>query len=352
MQFIYQGLENNLDALLKVRASPSGWISVTYMTEKIKRFALNWIFSLVTLGRQPHYIIAVFEDESLAACKALNLPCFNATALAPVKIENMQHTLHGSQLQWTKIHVSYQILVKGYHLHASDSDVVYLRNLNKSYDLIFKDTHADAIFAPEEGVLNSQQRLDLESWASGSNKEIHLNIINSGVYAVTSTNRSITMFYRWWHERSWDDQGWLNRFHGKAHVICSGMMACLTLQRAGWMTIFLHAPFYEGRSCWANPEDRTPGMKDEGGVWSPRYGCDTRRLYVHFLCGCCWQLKTDSFEAAKLWLIGEDLKPKWERIGANGNSTHPFLPCQEDTAWKFDPKHTYPRDQYDHSRLW
>ena len=274
-------MENDLDALLKLRASPSGWISVTYMTEKIKRFVLNWIFSHVTLGKQPYYIIAVFENESLAACKSMNLPCFNAAGLAPEKIENKEHAQHGSQLQWTKIHISYTILQKGYHLIASDTDVVWLRNVNKSYDSIFKETHTDGIFASEEGGLNDDERKNLESWASGEWKDRYLNLMNSGVYAVRNSNRSLTLFKRWWTERAWDDQAWLNRHHGKAFVVCATMMSCLHLQRAGWMTIFLHAPFFEGGSCWVGPDSQSRGMIAEGREWSPRYGCDTRRLYVH-----------------------------------------------------------------------
>lgn len=124
--------------------------------------------------------MSCFEDESLIECKGLNLPCFNASALTPEKVKNEEGTSHGSALQWTKIHISLLLLRMGYNVHASDADVVYLRNANKSYEHVMSMTHSDAVFASEE-VDPWHPKGDVESLVSGKDSQQYLNMVNSGV---------------------------------------------------------------------------------------------------------------------------------------------------------------------------
>ena len=180
VKFKYAGLENDLPRLLSIQSSPSKWIFITYMTAKIKRFVLNCLHSVITQGGNPHYVVTTFEDESLIECKALNLPCFNASGLTPERVVNEEGTSHGSPLQWTKIHISLNVLKMGYNVHASDADVVYLRNTNKSYERVMKATHADAVFASEE-VDPTHSDGDEESLVDGEHSKRYMNMVNSGV---------------------------------------------------------------------------------------------------------------------------------------------------------------------------
>ena len=179
VKFKYADLENNLPELLKTQAM-NQWISVTYMTGKIKRFVLNCVYSLLVQGRSSNYIVAAFEDESLRECKALHLPCFNASSLTPERIANEEGTTHGSPLQWTKIHISLHLLSMGYNVHASDADVVYLRNTNKSFSRVLQQTNADAVFASEEVDPNFDPD-GINSLIDGHKKNAYLNMVNSGV---------------------------------------------------------------------------------------------------------------------------------------------------------------------------
>ena len=141
--------------------------------------------------------------------------------------------------------------------------------------------------------------------------------------AVRSNNRSIDLFRKWWMGRpGLDDQGWLNRNLGREWFLCTTAATCISYQRNGWFSALRHPPFWTADHCY-----RSAGTTFD----DPMRACDTRRLYVHTLCGIGYQWKNETLSRWKLWLIGTDLKPLW--IGADGNSTHPFLPCAEDTAW-------------------
>lgn len=55
------------------------------------RFVANCLYTLHKYGKQPHFIVAVFDPVSLAECKRLNLPCFNAEGFSGQRIEDGDH---------------------------------------------------------------------------------------------------------------------------------------------------------------------------------------------------------------------------------------------------------------------
>ena len=113
VRYAYENLEKDLPALLRIQASEHKWITIVTMTGKIKHFVLNCLYSLVAYGKQPHYIVAAFERESLEACKKLRLPCFDAAHMTPHKIENGVHNFISGQahaMWWAKQRIALSIL--------------------------------------------------------------------------------------------------------------------------------------------------------------------------------------------------------------------------------------------------
>lgn len=79
-----------------------------------------------------------------------------------------------------------------------------------------------------------------------------------------------------------------------------------------------HPFFFDGTSCMQN--------------FNYAEGCNPRRLYLHFLCTCCWDAKAKSWDQNKLWFVDENLQPMWAD-GGGPNGPHPFMPCSEKVAW-------------------
>lgn len=82
-----------------------------------------------------------------------------------------------------------------------------------------------------------------------------------------------------------------------------------------------HPFFFPRTSCIQNlvPPDNTTHF------------CDTRRLYLHFLCTCCWEKKSECWEHNKLWYVDVDLNPIYADGG--GTEMHPYMPCPGEVAW-------------------
>lgn len=79
--FPWEGLHNDLPQLLKVQAR-SNVVTVMVFNHGYAPLALNCYVSLVRYGYANNIIVAVLGDASLAHCRSLRLPCYNATALA------------------------------------------------------------------------------------------------------------------------------------------------------------------------------------------------------------------------------------------------------------------------------
>ena len=79
----FAGLENSLDALLSMRAVGS-LVSLTSMTAPWKHMLKNYIYALEAFGHNHAYMVATFDEDSLAECTNMFLPCWNASYLLVV----------------------------------------------------------------------------------------------------------------------------------------------------------------------------------------------------------------------------------------------------------------------------
>mmetsp|Transcript_14557 Transcript_14557/g.31710 ORF Transcript_14557/g.31710 Transcript_14557/m.31710 type:complete len:380 (+) Transcript_14557:167-1306(+) len=312
--FPYKGLEHNLVELVKVQASTSKWITLMTFTGAIKRFVLNCIYSMTTFGRQPHYLVATFDPESLALCIKLNLPCYNASSLSQVRITNEAHpfdTPASNALWWAKQQLTFEILSMGYNVHGSDADVVYFREILPSYQHIFDQTWADGAFLMEEAVTENPE--DFESY---------INLMNAGVYALKSSPRVLKFVHHWLRNLEEMDQVRLNNLMGAAYMLCESRAMCHASKRHHKAAFYRHPHIFPGTSC-TQPFEGDP--------------CDERRLYIHFLCESGWDRKAGAWSDMQLWLVDEQGVPLWSNpaagVGGAGKPTHPFLPCQG-LAWQ------------------
>ena len=61
--------------------------------------------------------------------------------------------------------------------------------------------------------------------------------------------------------------------------------------------------------------------------------CDTRRLYLHFLCRTGWETeKAKAWDRLDLWMVDKSGRPMWAD-GGGPKGAHAFLPCGEKVAW-------------------
>ncbi|KAG1676388.1 hypothetical protein FOA52_001183 [Chlamydomonas sp. UWO 241] len=282
----WEGLHGDMDKLLEVMAGPveqlnvyadiAGpqgdaklelrWITMLTMTGALRRFAANCIYSLVTYGRQPHYIVATFDDSSAAECARMRLPCADAKAFMPDhQLVDGQH-LFGSQaasaMWWAKQRLAHHLLGRNLTVHGTDIDVVYYRDVRKSYSRAFEMLRADAVFAAEEAPP--------DEWSKPLSREAYINHMNAGVYALHPNQRTMDFFDRWLArgKREGNDQIALNREIYRSYGLCYSHTQCRLTQLQGLMAVWKHPHFWQHTSC-------IQGSLGEGGH------CDKRRLYEY-----------------------------------------------------------------------
>ncbi|KAG1676389.1 hypothetical protein FOA52_001184 [Chlamydomonas sp. UWO 241] len=337
----WEGLHGDMDKLLEVMAGPveqhdvyadiAGpqgdaklelrWITMLTMTGALRRFAANCIYSLVTYGRQPHYIVATFDDSSAAECARMRLPCADAKAFMPdhqlVDGEHNFGSAAAGAIWWAKQRLAQHLLSKNLTVHGTDIDVVYFRDVRKSYSRAFVKLRADAVFAAEEA-------LDPTEGPRPVPRDAYINHMNAGVYAVHPNQRTLDFFDQWINAstdpRSNNDQVALNRLIHRAYGLCYSHTQCRVTQIQGLMAVWKHPHFWPGSSCIQD-------SLAEGGH------CNKRLMYLHFLCIGGWHNKVKSWETLSNWFLDEDLKPVYAD-GRGPNGTHPYLPCPDDDgAW-------------------
>jgi len=76
----WEGLQNNLTALLQVQARDRD-VAIIVFNEGFAELALNCLVSLVKFGNSPNYIITSVGASSLAYCRELRLPCYDGVNL-------------------------------------------------------------------------------------------------------------------------------------------------------------------------------------------------------------------------------------------------------------------------------
>ncbi|GAB4813771.1 hypothetical protein N2152v2_000817 [Parachlorella kessleri] len=131
----YLGLHNDLEGLLRVRAGPVGGkdaeargVSVVYFSGSHAVMMQNFVYTAVKWAGITNYMVATWGDASLAACIAMHLPCFNATAFSPLPAEEGEATFQGkgfAAVTWIKPRLAHAIVSRGYHVHSSDVDIAF-----------------------------------------------------------------------------------------------------------------------------------------------------------------------------------------------------------------------------------
>lgn len=153
----YQGLHNDLDGLARTQArSIDSYkaVSVLFFNYHQSVMTQNAIYSLVKWSQVCNYIVVVWDEPSLEVCQSLNLPCFNATDLAPSEIgvskEAFLHSPDYVKITWMKPILVAELLQLGYVVHASDIDIAYApSDLTLSYLKYINSANATAAFQRE-----------------------------------------------------------------------------------------------------------------------------------------------------------------------------------------------------------
>lgn len=131
-KFAYEGLEHDLDALLKTQADENGIVLMTIFNKFWIDHAHNFLFSLVRYGSIANFVIATMDPEALAACMANRLPCFDATAYAEVEEDMVAggagykagHTRKVTEaMSWIKPRLAVAVLGRGYGFFMVDLDM-------------------------------------------------------------------------------------------------------------------------------------------------------------------------------------------------------------------------------------
>jgi hypothetical protein len=343
-KFNWIGKENQLHKLLRMQQK-SKWVSVLLFNKAVIRWSLNCIYSMIKMGGVKSYIAATTDEESLRLCMAFRLPCYNASYLLADYVSTSNTKLSTDtmligtrpylQIVWAKVRLMQEILRLGFSVHFTDVDAVYLRSIYPSYRNIVNKHRVDAIFMKEtkvesrsyiaktiqqrskEGLSAAEPLQFKEGW------ERTMNLFNTGIYAIRSTNHSLKLVEQWLASNSWQghDQHVLNAMAFTNYVICSGPGLCQAARQAGFATIYRH-PSQFGLSGVC------PTVK-----FDPP--CDPVRLFVHVICKEGWgegeEEKGRVLSRFKLWLVDESGQPMYSED--NANQKHSFLPCTG-LAWE------------------
>lgn len=170
----YQGLSRNLQQLLRVQAGDpythrdeenevsAAAVSLIVLTMPTFQMGLNCIYSMIKHGGVKTFIAATFDVETQQACQQYRLPCYDASdlvqqyssGLAPLQamaLINQTDSDEGHRLLGRlRLHLMRQIIDQGYHLHVTDADVVYVRDIYASYVNLLYKYRADGTFMNED----------------------------------------------------------------------------------------------------------------------------------------------------------------------------------------------------------
>lgn len=288
--------------------------------------------------------------------RSRGLPCYNATDMLqpPTTASSTGGPAEfGSEsymaVVWAKVRVMQQVLKLGYNLFFSDVDVVYLRPVHASYKRIFDVVNPDAIFMHEEirppaaGVLGPQHQ--------------HINVMNSGVYAMRSNNASLQLVDMWLDPANrcgHGNQCALNSLAYRGFMLCTSSSSCSAARaHTGMAAVYRHPQQFADVAQLPDKQCPSPAMPPGINM------CHDVRLYVHGICTKGWSgaqvdplappTKTDLYTAYSLWLVDEKGQPlymdqylrrhrkvlllKSRRTKRLRAESHPYLPCTG-PAWQ------------------
>lgn len=182
-KFDYEDKETDLDALLRIQADFRGHVIVVIFNKAWVDHLYNWIFSIVNNAKFANFIVGTMDAESLAFCKELRLPCFDAVEYAVFEddpsLQTAGHTRKVSEaMSWIKPRLASAILGRGYGFWMVDLDMTW--NANPMKHIL----HATA--SPAKGGGGSELVHQCDSPARFS--------INSGFYDTKATLMTYLFF--------------------------------------------------------------------------------------------------------------------------------------------------------------
>jgi hypothetical protein len=169
-KFPYEGLHQDLDAILRVQADTNRIVFVAFFNKFWIDHLHNFLFSMVRRARLWNVVFATTDREALDLCLTNRLPCFDASAFAEPELDEKGHTVKVSEaMSWIKPRLAVEVLTRGYSFFMSDLDLSW----NKF---------------PMTEVLNV--RVDIAHQCDTANKFS----INSGFYLARANPRTIRFF--------------------------------------------------------------------------------------------------------------------------------------------------------------
>ncbi len=130
-RFAYEGLANDLDALLEAQADPQRrHVLVVIFNKAWVDHLYNWVYSMVRNAGLSNYIVGTMDDASLALCKRLRLPCFDATEYAVEEDDPALRSAAGAStrkvseaMSWIKPRLATAIIGRGFGFWMVDLDM-------------------------------------------------------------------------------------------------------------------------------------------------------------------------------------------------------------------------------------
>ncbi|GIL74017.1 hypothetical protein Vretimale_5050 [Volvox reticuliferus] len=260
---------NDLDAMLKQRATPDKWVSLFCFSTPgnrsgspeeaaFLRLALNALYSYRVFGRASSDIVAALTPNALEECRKYRLPCYNAT----------NYTLDSGSyhaIGWAKFKLTRDVLKLGFNVHLSDLDVSYLKPIYPARKEIFSWSHgaADGSMMEELWVFQDDPK------NIATRRPIYM--ANAGVVFLRANSRS-TQFVESllkYESQVYQDQYVVTLVAYHSWAPCTEEASCLAARARGLAAVQLHPSQFAGSNC-----------QPEAGYSH----CAPRHLYVHAIC--------------------------------------------------------------------
>ena len=299
-RFAYRGLENDLDALLKVMAGDEKKIAILKLNRHWQKMIQNNIYTLVHFGLVRNYVVLVGDELSLQVCIELNLPCYNGSTFLSHKYRDLQldkEAAYGDKrsyrpLIWSRGFFNLEVLRRGYTTISADADIAYAKkDVWASFERYAGEVGADMVFMNEPPL-------------------------NAGHFYAVSSERVIALMEEWLASEPKStgagDQHALNQLSNRTYVVCKTKKEC---DEAKKQTIVLVSE--SSRSKYQNniPKMVTvrvhvPPTIRFGSVCPPPDDkrldpCASDCLYIHAICILSERNKTKKLDTLGFWWLNE-----------------------------------------------
>ncbi|KAJ3185968.1 hypothetical protein HDU85_000882 [Gaertneriomyces sp. JEL0708] len=294
--FRYQqrGLENDLERLAKIVA-PEKRITVMLFHDKYRAITENAIYSMIEYGKVTAYVVGALDETSLVKCIEMNLPCFDASAFAPIRFEEEAVTRYAwAAISWVKPRMVNQLLRLGYTVHMTDTDISYIRDVWASFEKFMHEVDADMTIAYEASTT-----------------------VNTGNYVVVPNERTFRFF-----------DVYLAK--GKANFEQADQWAWGDVARAG------HAAYCQTKEeCAKAKEKGVIAIRDFAAAFGRTHACP-RSIdlcspdinYIHPVCMVGMVKKMTQHKQLGSWFM-QDCPPASKKvcIGIPKSDSRRKLPC-------------------------